>query len=105
MSELVEIGEVRHPQPFKNTKARTGARASERGQYRTPTRKGIYFRTLIKVNIVSACLAGAATKSTNLVPYGAATRSVSMLSPMRAAEAFTVSRAKCAYRAVVCTWV
>ena len=31
--------------------------------------------------------------------------SCSMLSPMRAAEAFTVSRAKCAYRAVVCTCV
>ena len=28
------------------------------------------------------------------VPYGAATRSLSMLSPMRAAEAFTVSRAR-----------
>ena len=37
----------------------------------------------------------------------AASRSRSMLSPMRAAEAFTVSRARCAYAylAVVCTCV
>ena len=31
MAKLVEIGEIRHPRPSQNTKARTGARASERG--------------------------------------------------------------------------
>ncbi|MDE0113327.1 MAG: hypothetical protein OXN84_13735, partial [Albidovulum sp.] len=41
MTELVEIGEKCHPQPPGNTKARTGARASERGQYRTASRKEI----------------------------------------------------------------
>jgi len=39
MSEFVEIGEMRHPQPSGNTKARTPARASERGQFRTASRK------------------------------------------------------------------
>ena len=32
MPKLVKVGEVRHPQTSKNTKARAGARASERGQ-------------------------------------------------------------------------
>ncbi len=41
MPELVEIGEVYHPQPSGNAKARTGVRASERGQYRTASRKGM----------------------------------------------------------------
>lgn len=40
MTELVEIGEIRHPRPPENTKARTGARASEGGQYWTASRKG-----------------------------------------------------------------
>ena len=33
MSEFVKVGEIRHPRTFRNTKARAGARASERGQY------------------------------------------------------------------------
>ena len=32
MSKFIKVGEVRHPQTSRNTKARAGARASERGQ-------------------------------------------------------------------------
>ncbi|MDE2817132.1 MAG: hypothetical protein OXK81_10600 [Chloroflexota bacterium] len=55
LSELVETGETHHPQPFENTKARTGARASERGQYRTASRKGIWSRIFVDVKNGSTC--------------------------------------------------
>ena len=39
--EFVETGEMRRPQLPEIAKARAGARASERGQYKTASRNGI----------------------------------------------------------------